>query len=89
MSIHSIQIDQSMQNWQVSGGSAYWFRCIPNRLGCIATVLISKTARIVRRTTVESCTTKARFNALKLLRLDARISAQHSRRCCKRRQPML
>ena len=35
MSIHSIQIDQSMQNWQVWGGSANWFRCIPNRLGCI------------------------------------------------------
>lgn len=45
MSIHSIQIDQSMQNWQVSGGSAYWFRCIPNRLGCIATFLISKAPR--------------------------------------------
>ena len=45
MSIHSIQIDHSMQNWQVSGGSAYWFRCIPNRLGCIATFLISKAPR--------------------------------------------
>ena len=41
-SIHSIQIDESMQNRQVSGSSAYWFRCIPNRLGCIATFLISK-----------------------------------------------
>ena len=52
MSIHSIQIDQSMQNWQVSGGSAYWFRCIPNRSGCIATFLISKAPRLVfmRRT---------------------------------------
>ena len=31
-----------MQNRQVSGSSAYWFRCIPHRLGFIATFLISK-----------------------------------------------
>ena len=46
----SIQIDQSMQNWQVSGCSAYWFRCIPNRLGCIATFSDLKSAEIMRRT---------------------------------------
>ena len=53
MSIHSIQIDQSMQNWQVSGGSAYWFRCIPNRFGCIATFLISKTPSCTWHVTVK------------------------------------
>ena len=38
-------VDQSMENWQVSGGGEYWFRCIPSRLGCIATFLISKAPR--------------------------------------------
>ena len=88
-------VDQSMENWQVSGGGEYWFRCIPSRLGCICNFSDLKNAEnrpsynsreLYNKSTVQ-CSQLLRHwtRASPSARSTAAAAARGASRCCEAR----